>query len=242
MMENLKKPLDLKPIFAGIQKFTTLDDEGEISVVLFTRGCNLRCHYCHNPELVVPPFSSFLDVDYIINFLDKRKNILSSVVITGGEPTLWGDDLIDWIRYIKSLGYRVKFDTNGFQPVILHQLIEEQLVDKVAIDFKAPFEKYESITGVSCNIYSLKKSLQLLLTSDLEYEIRSTIHSDLHSQEDVESMILELVDLGIQNYYLQAYKQPNKTVGDVSSQSYFNYLHFENLLSNFFENYGIRNI
>lgn len=242
MMGNLKRSLDLKPIFAGIQKFTTLDDQGEISVVLFTRGCNLRCHYCHNPELVVSPFSSFLDVDYITDFLDKRKDLLTSVVITGGEPTLWGDDLINWIYYIRSLGYRVKFDTNGFQPALLHQLIEKRLIDKVAIDFKAPFEKYELITGVRCKIPFLKKSLMLLLASDLEYEIRSTIHSDLHSQKDVECMISELIELGVQNYYLQAFKQPKKTVGNITTQSYFNYPYLEKLLSRSFKNTGIRNV
>lgn len=241
-MRHLEEHLHLKPIFAGIQKFTTLDDEGFISVVLFTRGCNLRCHYCHNPELVVAPFSHFLPSYEVKDFLLKRRGILHSVVITGGEPTLWGEDLYHWIEYIKCLGYRVKFDTNGLNPEMLQLLIENNLVDKVAIDFKAPFRKYFQVTAVKCDVEKIKKSFSLLCNSSIDYEIRSTIHSSLHSKEDIEMMIFELSSLGVENYYLQAFKMPTKTVGTISSKSHFDYEYFENLLSKFFVNSGIRNI
>lgn len=241
-MMNLQEHSHLKPIFAGMQKFTTLDDDGFISVVLFTRGCNLRCHYCHNPELVVAPFSDFLPTYKVKNFLLKRRDILNSVVITGGEPTLWGEDLYDWIVYIKSLGYRIKFDTNGLNPELLEQLIKENLVDKVAIDFKAPFEKYFQVTGVKSDVEKLKTSFSVIRDSSIDYEIRSTIHSDLHSKEDIEIMINELSSRGIENYYLQAFKMPIKTVGSLSLKSHFDYIYFENLLSEFFVNSGIRNI
>ncbi len=116
---------NLNPIFSGIQKFSSIDFPGELSMILFTGGCNFRCGYCHNPNFVLPEKIKHKQNKEILDFLQLRKDTLDAVVICGGEPTIHRQGLIDWIKYIKSLGYKVKLDTNGTNPKLIKQIIDE---------------------------------------------------------------------------------------------------------------------
>ena len=135
----------------GLQKTTLLDYPGHVAAVVFTQGCNFRCRYCHNPELVYPHLlQESMPKEDVLSFLRKRKGTLEGVVITGGEPTMHLG-LMDFMAEIKALGYKIKLDPNGTKPEVLQEAIERQLVDFVAMDLKAPLEKYSLITGVSAS-------------------------------------------------------------------------------------------
>ena len=148
----------------GFQKLPNLlTIRGKIAAVIFTQGCNFRCPYCHNPELVLPElFENEIPFDEILDFLKFRKEKLEGVVITGGEPTLQSD-LKPAIRRIKALGYSVKLDTNGTNPEILKDLIGEKLLDYIAMDIKAPFEKYGELAGVETDIEKIKQSVRIIM-------------------------------------------------------------------------------
>jgi len=240
-MENIK---NLKPIFSALQKFSSIDFEGNLSMILFTGGCNFRCSYCHNPDFVLPELIKFEEKNKILEFLEKRKNTLDSVVICGGEPTLHGENLINWIKYIKTLGYKIKLDTNATKPKIIKQLLNENLIDYFAIDYKAPIDKYEQIIKMPLNKKELIEGLKLVINSKIPYEIRTTIHSDLHTREDISQMIKELKELKVKHYYLQAFNKPSKSVGEISdglgTQSLVK--QFQEELNSSFEISEIRNL
>ncbi|MBR2392852.1 MAG: anaerobic ribonucleoside-triphosphate reductase activating protein, partial [Elusimicrobiaceae bacterium] len=129
-------------------KFTLIDYPGHVAAVVFTQGCNFRCRYCHNPELVYPHLlQESMPKEDVMSFLRRRQGTLEGVVITGGEPTLQAG-LIDFMAEVKALGYLIKLDTNGTKPEVLQEALERQLVDFVAMDLKAPLDKYSQITGV----------------------------------------------------------------------------------------------
>lgn len=131
----------------GLQKFSLLDYPGKISAVVFTQGCNFRCPYCHNPELVDPArYQECLPEEEIFSFLETRRGKLEAVTVTGGEPTLQ-KSLAPFLRRIKDMGFLVKLDTNGSRPDVLEELLRQKLIDYIAMDIKAPLEKYEAVTG-----------------------------------------------------------------------------------------------
>src|SRR6056297_2585563 len=125
-------------IIGALQKTSLIDYPGEISAVIFTRGCNFRCPYCHNPELVDKKrYTTALEINEVLTFLENRKGLLDGVVITGGEPTIYGD-LPEFLLKIKQMGYLVKLDTNGTNPAMMRRVIDLNLVDYIAMDYKAP--------------------------------------------------------------------------------------------------------
>ncbi|MEN6445142.1 MAG: anaerobic ribonucleoside-triphosphate reductase activating protein, partial [Candidatus Cloacimonas sp.] len=141
----------------GLQKFSLLDYPGELSAIIFTQGCNFRCPYCHNPELVDPiRYSPLLNTERVLRFLYKRHKKLSAVVITGGEPTLQ-EDLIPFLKLIKAMRYKIKLDTNGSRPEVLQEIIEQNLVDYFAMDIKAPIELYKIITRADLEPGTIEK-------------------------------------------------------------------------------------
>ncbi len=175
----------------GFLKFSLIDYPGKIAAVIFTQGCNFRCPYCHNPELVLPElFEPSLSLDDILKFLKQRRGKLEGVVITGGEPTLH-NDLPDIIRAIKALGYFVKLDTNGTNPVAVRNLIEHKLIDYVALDIKAPFEKYSQLCGVKADLNNIKETIDIILKSPVEYEFRTTVVKYLLTEKDVKELKAE---------------------------------------------------
>lgn len=186
---------------AGLQKTTFIDFPKKIACIVFTQGCNFRCGYCHNPELFENKEPA-LSVPAFFEFLNKRKGKLDGVVITGGEPTLQ-HDLKDFIRQIKDLGFLVKLDTNGTNPEILKELLCENLLDYVAMDIKAPLEKYNNIVNVNFDTEKIKTSIDLIMNSKIDYEFRTTVIKSQLSIEDFENICQTIK--GAKKYYLQEF-------------------------------------
>ena len=170
---------------AHLQKTSLIEYPGKISAVVFTQGCNLRCPYCHNPELVKPElFSEPIDENEVFAFLEKRKGKLDGIVITGGEPALQ-KGLLDFMQQVKDMGFLVKFDTNGTLTESLEDVIERQLADYIAMDIKGPANKYSEIAGTPVNMDSIFKSIRLIMDSGIDYEFRTTWAIEQLSAEDI---------------------------------------------------------
>ena len=197
-------------LIGGLQKTTLIDFPGKIASLIFTVGCNFRCPFCHNPELVEPELIKGLDLikekDFF-DFLDKRKKLIDGVSITGGEPTLH-DDLIDFIKKIKSKGLAVKLDTNGTRPEVLKRLIDKNLLDYAAMDIKAPLNKYEKVVGVKVDLEKIKKSIDLIMKNLADYEFRTTIVPNLLAEEDIIDLAKEIK--GAKRFYLQQFVNKGK--------------------------------
>jgi pyruvate formate lyase activating enzyme len=167
----------------GFQKFSLVDYPEKLSCIVFTQGCNFRCGYCHNPELVDFSTGSLMS-ENIIEFLQTRQNKLDAVVITGGEPTLQ-KNLLNFITEIKNLGFFVKLDTNGTNPLILEELLAKNLLNYVAMDIKAPFDKYKTITNSDVDVNCIQKSLEIIKNAKIEHEFRTTVVKEQLSIEDI---------------------------------------------------------
>lgn len=198
-------------IIAGFQKLTLLDYPGHLAAIVFTQGCNFYCGYCHNPEMIPRvssgPKRSDLQAETVLDFLKKRKDLLDGVVISGGEPTLQ-EDLQDFIKAIKTMGFLVKLDTNGSNPEVLQELINQQLLDYIAMDVKHSKKKYRDLVK-SDVAKSIQKSITIIMNSNVDYEFRSTLVPSYHSEEDVDSMGKMI--RGAKQWYLQPFR-PLKTL------------------------------
>lgn len=164
----------------AIEKFSTIDYPNKIACVIFLKGCNFFCGFCYNKQLVIPELLDSkpdLEEQETHDFLDKRKGLLDAVVITGGEPTIFGKDLIEFIKKIKEKGFLVKLDTNGSNPLILKEIINNNLVDYVAMDLKDVFENYSNYTKVPFE--NIKESFKILKETKIPHEFRITTHPDL---------------------------------------------------------------
>ncbi len=169
----------------GLQKFSLIDYPGKICAVVFTQGCDFRCPYCHNPELANPGlYEKCLPEKDIFDFLSKRMGKLDAVTITGGEPTIHSD-LIEFVERVRSMGFLVKVDTNGSHPEVLKRLIDSNLIDYIAMDVKAPLERYAEITGSGINPANIEKSIGLIMNSAIDYEFRTTIVRSLLCEKDL---------------------------------------------------------
>jgi pyruvate formate lyase activating enzyme len=195
----------------GLTKTTLLDYPEHVAATIFTGGCNFRCPFCHNRDIVFQNNIEAIDIEEILSFLIKRRNILSGVCITGGEPTL-NNDLGEFIRQIKDIGYKVKLDTNGSNPDMLQSLIDKGLIDYCAMDIKNSREKYAVTCGVSSfNIGSIEKSKDILLYQDkIEYEFRTTVVKELHSMEDIVDIAKWIQ--GARHYFIQSYKDCEQVI------------------------------
>ena len=191
-------------LIGGLQKTSLLDYPEKIAAILFTQGCNFRCGYCHNPELleVNNNFQSNISIEEFYDFLETRQGKLDGVVITGGEPCLQ-DDLIEVVKEIKRLGFLVKVDTNGTFPKKIEELINKNLVDYFAMDIKAPLDKYHKITGTIVNTDNIRKSIDLIMNSGVDYEFRTTVISSQLTFDDFDK-IGKLIN-GAKKYYLQKF-------------------------------------
>jgi len=195
----------------GLQKVTLIDYPGRIAATVFLCGCNFRCPWCYSSELVLPekikkqPRISEKD---FFNFLKERKELLEGVVICGGEPTVH-KDLPVFLKKIKKLGYLVKIDTNGSNPGMLKKLIDEKLIDYVAMDIKAPKEKYNEAAGATVDIEKIQESIDALKKGEVDYEFRSTILPKIHTGKDVANIAKWIQ--GAKIYYLQQFR-PDKTL------------------------------
>ena len=188
--------------FGGLEKFTLIDYPGKIACVVYTIGCNFRCPYCHNPELVDETVETHITEKEFFDFLAGRTKMLDGVVITGGEPTMH-DGLLAVMQKIKDLGYLVKLDTNGTNPIMLHQAVEGGLVDYVAMDIKSPLRKYSATVARPVDVEAIRSSIDFLLLSSVEYEFRTTVIKGMHTPDDIEEIGKEIK--GAQKYFLQKF-------------------------------------
>jgi len=208
----------------GLDKFSLIDYPEHLAAIVFTQGCNFRCHFCYNPMLVVP-FSkredndrlqdnaaygvvrenghSLIPEDDLFNFLKLRVGKLDGVVISGGEPTLH-HDLPEFIKKIKALGYNVKLDSNGTNPEMLQKLIDENLIDYIGMDIKGPEDNSEKVVGVEVDLNKIKESIKIVIGSSVRYEFRTTIVPGLHNNDDISTMG-EMIR-GAGKWYLQEFK------------------------------------
>ena len=192
--------------FSGLNKTTLLDYPGHLACLIFVSGCNFRCHYCHNSSLVLNESKNIYSEEYMLDFLEKRKNILEGVCISGGEPTLY-NDLKDFISKIKEkTNLKVKLDTNGTNPTLLKTLIDKKLIDYVAMDIKSDIKNYNKVINVknALSLDKIKESVNILKENKIDYEFRTTIVKGLHDFDDFENIGKWLK--GCSNYYLQNYK------------------------------------
>ena len=203
-----------KNIFAGLQKLTLLDFPGYVACTLFTRGCNMRCPFCHNASLVTrADEQKMYSNDEILAFLKKRQGILDGIAITGGEPTLM-PGLADFMAEAHELGYKIKLDTNGTRPEVLKDIVSRGLVDYVAMDIKNSREKYGITVGVDerYDLDPIEQSIAYLMEGHVDFEFRTTVSRTFHTPED-------LVDLakwisGEEKFFLQQFKDSGDIIGE----------------------------
>ncbi len=189
----------------GFQKLTLIDYPGRLATTVFTIGCSFRCPFCHNPELIgFNPNHNNQAEENFFKFLKSRKGKIEGVCITGGEPTVQ-NDLIEFIRKIRKLGFFVKLDTNGTRPDVLRKLFQENLLDFVAMDIKNYLEKYEKTVGTKVDLGRIKLSVELIRNSGVNYEFRTTVVPGLHTISDF-TRIAEWIG-GSKAYYLQEYRE-----------------------------------
>ena len=190
-------------LIKGLQKTTLLDFPGKVACTVFTGGCNFRCPFCHNASLVTSPNSvDTISEETFFSFLSKRQGILDGVCITGGEPMLM-PDLEAFCQRIKAMGFAVKLDTNGSFPHRLRRMIEEGLVDYVAMDIKNSLDSYAKTCGLERMPEGVEESIDLLMKGTLPFEFRTTIVRELHSEEEIEALAKRIA--GCERYFLQLF-------------------------------------
>lgn len=225
----------------GLQKTTLLDYPGHVAATVFVGGCNFRCPFCHNMNLVLNNDSPLMTTEELLVFLNKRKGILDGVCITGGEPTLYSD-LYNLISSVKDLGYLIKLDTNGSNPEMVSLLINNSLIDYIAMDIKSSLNEYPIITGVS-NIDTKKilETINMLKSSTINYEFRTTFIKEYHNALIVDD-IGKLLS-GATNYYIQSFKDsdfvPNHNLNSFSKEEL---LSFRQQLLTYIPNVEIRGV
>jgi len=186
----------------ALQKISLIDYPGRISAIVFTQGCNFRCPYCHNPELVDPgQYGPLLPEEEVFSFLERRRGKLEAVTVTGGEPTLQ-TDLEQFLQQIKEMGYLAKIDTNGSNPTMLERLIRGRWVDYLAMDVKGPLHKYGQIAKAKVETAKILRSIELIASSKIEHEFRTTVVRSQLDPEDL-SATAKLLKRGL--YVLQSF-------------------------------------
>ena len=200
----------------GFIETSLLDWDGHIVASIYLPGCNFRCPYCHNKNVVLNPDSfDEVPIEYIESYISENKDFLDGIVVSGGEPTTHSD-LADLLREIKDFGLKVKLDTNGTNPDVLERLISENLLDYIAMDVKAPLnKKYSDTAGVDVNLDNIRRSIDIIQSSGIDYEFRTTIVPIFLSEDDVHSIISELS--GSKKYALQQFR-PDYTLDPALSE------------------------
>ncbi len=204
-VENRKQNSKMK--IAGLQKVTTIDYPGKIACTIFIYGCNFRCGFCHNPDLVIKKFGGGFSEDEILEFLKKRFGKLDAVCFTGGEPLMSVD--FDFIKKIKDLGYKIKIDTNGAFPDRLKEIIDKNLVDYIAMDIKDTRENYSKVAGVVVDIKKIEKSIKMIHEFS-NYEFRTTIVNRFHninSMIEVGKWLNKICGTKPKRFFLQGFRK-----------------------------------
>lgn len=195
----------------GLNKTTLLDYPGKVAATIFLGSCNFRCPFCHNSSLVLhASHEPEIPREEVLSFLKKRSKILDGVCITGGEPTL-SPNLDEFLQEIHTLGYAIKLDTNGSRPHTLKELVSKGLVDKIAMDIKACPENYGTLAGLRYpDLDSIRESVDFLMEDPVDYEFRTTVVKELHTEKDFREIGKWLK--GAKAYYLQAYKDSEEVL------------------------------
>lgn len=226
----------------GFQKTTLLDYPGHVAATVFFGGCNFRCPFCHNGDLVLNPGTApALTSQEILTFLQKRQGILEGVCVTGGEPTLQ-PGLPGFLREIKNLGLKVKLDTNGYRPEVLEALLEQGLLDYVAMDIKGAPKDYPAICGLSSMEFDrIQASVRLLMDSPVPYEFRTTVVRELHDASSFEAIGQWIGSP--RAYFLQGYRDSDQVISPGFSAYTLEELKiFQALLSSWMEHVEIRGV
>ncbi|MDO5437408.1 MAG: anaerobic ribonucleoside-triphosphate reductase activating protein [bacterium] len=230
-------------LIGGFQKSSLIDFKGRIAAVVFTQGCNFSCPYCHNPELVISMLSRPYSKEEIFSFLKTRINKLDGVVISGGEPTIH-KDLPEFIKEIKNMGFEVKLDTNGTNPLMLKRLLDEKLLDYIAMDIKTSLLDYSRLIRREVKIENIKNSMEIIVKSGIEYEFRTTVVKGLLGADNFIKINEEFVKLRkllhdeekIKAYYLQKFQKSKHIDENFMNAKTFDDEEFEKLVKMFREN------
>ncbi len=190
------------PIY-DVTPFTILDFPGNCAAIIWFSGCNMRCQYCHNPQIVKG--KGVRDIGNVLEFLKARQGLLDAVVLSGGEATLY-PGLPEFVREVRAMGFAIKLDTNGLRPEIVHDFLGQGFLDYVALDYKAPPDKFRAVTGID-KFKAFEQTLNLLCAqSAVHFELRTTVHTALMDEEDVQGIIDDLEERAYQGtYYVQNY-------------------------------------
>lgn len=202
-------------VIKGLQKLTLLDFPGYVACTIFVQGCNMRCPFCQNSSLVLPEKfqnTPVIPEEGILEFLKSRKSKLQGVCITGGEPTLQ-QDLPVFIKKVKDIGYKVKIDTNGTCPDRIKWLLDSDLVDYIAMDIKNDYNRYDDTSGISTVMSDIARSIDIIKSSGIEYEFRTTVVKELHSEESFHNIANML--RRVTNYSLQYYEETDAVINPV---------------------------
>ncbi|MFH0928942.1 MAG: anaerobic ribonucleoside-triphosphate reductase activating protein [Candidatus Aenigmatarchaeota archaeon] len=228
-------------IIKGLERQTVLDYPGKLACTVFLFGCNFRCSFCHNPELIVDDGRAEIKLEDVLEFLKERKGFIDGVCITGGEPTL-NKDLPDFISKIKAMGFSVKLDTNGSNPSMLEELISKNLIDYIAMDIKAPLEKYDDVAKVSVNKKNIQKSVDIVKGLS-DYEFRTTVVPGMFDESDAKNIGEWLK--GSKRFYIQQFrgiKTLDKSLVGKKSFSKNEIENFHNIIKPFFGRCEIRGL
>lgn len=225
-------------IFYGMEKISLVDYDGKVTCTLFTKGCNFRCPFCHNSSLALDESVPSIDFNEILEYLEKRKNMLDAVCITGGEPTLI-KELPYIIRQIKSIGFKIKLDTNGSNPKMLKELIDNHLIDYVAMDIKNGLSGYAKTINTHPPLDDIIKSIEILKENIIPYEFRTTLVDEFHKEQD----IVEISNLikGASVLYLQHFINSDNCIRkDLHEVSKEKALEYKSFLETFINNVYLR--
>lgn len=211
-----------KKLIHSITAFTLLDYPDKTACILWFAGCNMKCSYCYNPEIVFGKGN--YTIPELLSFLEKRKNLLDAVVFSGGECLLY-PDVLELMTLVKKMGFLIKVDTNGSIPLRLQQAIDLEMIDYVALDFKAPLSKTKSIT--KANFYEhFIQCVAILQEAQIPFEVRTTVHSDLLDESDLKEMISILEEKQYRgNYYLQSFRNGVETIEKMNPSKFKAFTH-----------------
>lgn len=224
----------------GFDKLSLLNYPEKVACTVFTPGCNFRCPFCHNASIVDDKYKR-IEEESIFKYLDKRKNIIEGVCITGGEPLIQ-TGIEDFIKKIKDRGLKVKIDTNGYLPEKLKSLIEKNLVDYVAMDIKNSDEKYSATSGAPCfDIERINQSIRLLINGSVKYEFRTTLVKEYHEESDIKKMCKKIQ--GASSYFLQNFVDSGDTIqNNLHGFGIENLNKYLNIAKNYINNANLRGV
>jgi len=197
-------------MIAGINKLSYVDYPGELATVIFTAGCNFNCPWCHN-KTIVKGGEEVLVYD-LINLLKERIKVIDHNVITGGEQTNHSKKLIELLKQIKELGFKIKLDTNGTKPEVLKEAIRLNLIDYIAMDIKNTWDKYELTVNSKVNLEDIQESIKIIENSGLEYQFRTTCNNEMHTESDIN--LIKNIFVDVSHYKLQNYRYSKEQLND----------------------------